>query len=126
MKLAFLVISFALLTSIGCGGGVLGDSTGAVCAPGSTVTYTSFARDFMLRYCTRCHSSILTGGSRNGAPLDHDLDSLPAIRGISEHVDQTAGSGPDATNDSMPPDGAKPTLDDRQKLAEWIACDMPQ
>jgi hypothetical protein len=27
--------------------------------------------------------------------------------------------------DSMPPNGAKPTLEERQRLAEWITYDAP-
>jgi hypothetical protein len=36
-----------------------------------------------------------------------------------------AGSGPDATNEQMPPDGTAPTLAERQQLAEWLACGAP-
>jgi hypothetical protein len=53
-----------------------------------------------------------------------------------DHIDEQAGYGPDAENDFMPPDQcpaviggtlskscAKPTAEERRKLALWIACE---
>lgn len=119
-----------LLFSMGHGGGcgdeeILGPPTEATCPTGSTLTYTNFGKPFMEQYCTRCHDSAKTGSARNGAPLYHDFDTQLGIQQVSNHVDETAGSGPAATNEAMPPDGAKPTLEERQKLAEWIACGAP-
>jgi len=103
----------------------LGPPTGALCPSTQTLTYDNFAGPFMEKYCTRCHSSKLSGEDRNGAPLYHDFDTLAGIRPVANHVDQMAGSGPNATNLQMPPDGDMPTLEERQKLAEWIACGIP-
>ena len=121
-----------LMFTIGHGGGccagdeaVLGPPTGAACPTTSTLTYASFGKPFMESYCTRCHSSELTGAARNGATAFHDFDTLIGVQSVSDHIDQTAGSGPEATNDQMPPDGAMPTLAERQQLAEWIACGAP-
>ncbi len=128
------VIAVTMLTfCMGHGGGccaeeteVLGPSTGATCPTGSTLTYANFGAKFMTDYCTRCHSSTLSGDARMGAPLYHDFDTQLGIQQVADHVDQTAGSGPNATNESMPyDDGPAPTLDERQKLAEWIACGAP-
>jgi cytochrome c5 len=79
----------------------------------------------MSTYCTRCHSSTLTGAARNGATSYHDFDTLKGVKDVMDHIDQTAGAGPDATNESMPPNGTKPSLAERQQLAEWIACQAP-
>ncbi|MBA3453021.1 MAG: hypothetical protein H0T42_08010 [Deltaproteobacteria bacterium] len=121
-----------LLFTMGHGGGccseetdVLGPPTGAVCPPTSTLTYASFGQPFMENYCTRCHSSTKTGSDREGATLDHDFDSLIGVRRVYDHVDRAAGSGPEATNDQMPPDGAMPSLAERTLLAEWLACGLP-
>lgn len=140
MKLAFRIVTLrrtvfavlVLLTSMGHGGGccssegVLGDETGATCVPDTALTYENFGKEFMTQYCVRCHASNLSGAARQGAPADHDLDSLPAIRGIREHVDQTAGASDTVTNDTMPPDGLKPSPQERKDLATWIACDLPE
>jgi cytochrome c5 len=124
--LAVSVLVFTMGHGDGCcGSGVLGPPTGATCPQGSTLTYDSFGRSFMERYCTRCHASTLTGSARMGATAFHDFDTLIGIRNVADHVDQTAGSGPDATNTSMPPNGDRPTLSEREQLAEWLACGAP-
>jgi hypothetical protein len=61
-----------------------------------------------------------------GAPSFHDFDSLFGIKAVSEHIDETAASGPAVTNTGMPPEGQMmPSLAERQMLGEWIACGMP-
>lgn len=122
--------ALGLLVTMGHGGcgeeeALFGPPTASVCPPTSTLTYESFGKPFMEAYCTRCHSSELTGAARNGAPSFHDFDTLFGIQAVSDHIDETTASGPDATNSSMPPDGAEPTLAERQQLGEWIACGMP-
>lgn len=129
-KLVFAsaLVVFAIGHGDGCCAGeesVLGPSTEAVCPPTSTLTYANFGQAFMTNYCTRCHSSTLTGAARNGAPEFHDFDTQLGIQQVGDHVDQTAGSGPAATNDQMPPDNPRPTMMERQQLAEWIACGAP-
>lgn len=111
----------------GCGEEeIFGDPTGSTCPQGSTLTYNNFGAAFMGQYCTRCHSSELTGAARNGAPSFHDFDTLAGIKAVSDHIDETAAAGPASTNEGMPEDGAKPTLMERQQLGEWIACGMPE
>lgn len=112
-----------------CGGdhGIeLGPPTGAECPPASTLTYASFGQAFMEDYCLRCHSSAVTGPDREGAPFDHNFDTIAEIRAFAGHIDGMAGSGPDATNDQMPPDGDTPTLAEREMLAQWLACGAPE
>lgn len=112
----------------GCGGDeneVLGPPTQATCPQGSTLTYATFGQAFLDQYCTRCHSSSLAGSARNGAPKYHDFDTVGGVRSVSDHIDQTAASGPATTNTSMPPSGPLPSIEDRQKLGEWLACGAP-
>ncbi|MBK7539554.1 MAG: c-type cytochrome [Myxococcales bacterium] len=112
----------------GCGGdeeSVFGPPTQSACPNGSTITYANFGQAFMTQYCTRCHSSELVGAARNGAPKFHDFDTVGGIRSVSDHVDQTAASGPASTNTSMPPSGPIPTEDERKKLGEWLQCGAP-
>ena len=124
-----MILPFAMGHGHGCGGGddsVLGPPTETACPPaGTTLSYESFGRQFMTSYCTRCHSSTLTGAARMGATAYHDFDTIEGIRAVINHIDETAGAGPAATNQAMPPNGTKPTLEERQKLAEWLACAAP-
>jgi len=131
-KLVLAVTLFLFAKGDGGGGGccahdegVLGPPTEAICPPSPTLTYANFGEAFMTQYCTRCHSSTLSGADRMGAPQFHDFDTQLGIQQVADHIDETAGVGPAATNEAMPPDGAKPTLEERQKLAEWIACGAP-
>lgn len=117
-----------LLVLAGCPGeSVFGPPTESVCPPGgTTLTYANFGQPFMENYCTRCHARDLVGADRHGAPSFHDFDTLFGIRAVSDHVDETTAAGPAATNDGMPNDsGPAPTLEERKKLGEWIACDLP-
>ena len=104
------------------GGGI---ATKATCPATQTLTYANFGESFMTNYCLRCHSKSLQGAARKGAPDDHNFDTVEEIRALAEHIDEYAGSGPAGTNEFMPKSGPKPTVDDRQKLAEWIACGAP-
>jgi len=100
-------------------------------------TYEDFGKPFMEKYCTMCHSSELVRSARNGAPLYHDFDSLLGVIVVTNHIDEQAGSGPAADNHFMPPDRCpstpggpvdtdclKPTEEERQQLALWIACEV--
>jgi len=60
-----------------------------------------------------------------GGPSFHDFDTLFGIRAVSDHIDETTAAGPAAVNDGMPEDGPFPTLLERKKLGEWIACGLP-
>jgi uncharacterized membrane protein len=103
-----------------------GSASGATCPTGSTLTYEAFGRAFMEHYCTRCHSSALSGAARNGAPSDHNFDTLAGIKGTAvEHIDEEAAAGPDRVNTAMPPNGPQPTEDERRLLGEWLACGTP-
>jgi hypothetical protein len=98
--------------------------TGSTCPGGSTLTYESFGRPFMESYCTQCHSSELHGDDRHGAPLYHDFDTLDGILVVADHIDEYAAAGPDAVNELMPESGDKPTLEERQDLGRWLACEL--
>ena len=98
--------------------------TGAVCRSDSMLTYDNFGQPFMERYCTRCHASYLHGADRQGAPLYHDFDTLFGIVAVADHVDEWAAAGPNASNEFMPPDGDKPTLEEREQLGTWLACEV--
>ncbi len=104
---------------------LFGPPTESVCPTTSTLTYDNFGKPFVETYCTDCHSSQLTGAARMGAPSFHDFDTLFGIKAVSDHIDETAASGPASTNSSMPPRSPRPSIEDRRLLGEWIACGMP-
>jgi hypothetical protein len=106
------------------GEGEFGPPTESVCPEGSTLTWENFGNTFMQTYCTRCHASTLTGADRQGAPLYHDFDSLQGVLAVADHVDRKAAAGPAATNELMPISAPTPTLEERQKLGEWLACEL--
>jgi uncharacterized membrane protein len=105
---------------------VLGEPTGATCPAGSTLTYDTFGKQFMISYCVSCHNSAFSGSARQGAPSDHNFDTADGIHATDlSHIDQTTAAGPNHTNTSMPPGDPRPTLEERQKLGEWLACGAP-
>ena len=105
------------------GGSTEGVPSGATCPPVSTLTYENFGKPFFESYCTRCHSSSVTGNARNGAPADHDFDVEDAIIAVAEHIDGLAAAGPASVNTNMPPSDPKPTEAERRQLGEWLACE---
>ena len=67
----------------------------------------------------------MAGADRQGAPSFHDFDTVFGVRAVRVHIDETTAAGPAAVNTSMPPDGDRPTLAERQQLGEWLACRAP-
>jgi cytochrome c5 len=103
----------------------IGPATESKCPSVQTLTYDNFGRGFIQTYCARCHASTVTGAARKGAPADHTFDDIHEIRGLAHHIDQYAASGPAATNTAMPKDDPRPSLEERRKLGEWLACGSP-
>jgi len=127
-EVAIIAVAAAI---IGCGGddhhgGGEGTPTQATCPSTQTLTYANFGQSFMQNYCLTCHSASVTGDARNGAPSDHNFDVLDDIRSLADHIDEYAGSGPAATNTLMPKDDPRPSVEERRKLSEWLACGAPQ
>lgn len=157
MKAFAITSGFAILCALAaCTGSSKPTSTGTVCAspdpmiygytaadtPGCTGTpdQCNFGKTFMDAYCNNCHNSSLPRSRRNGAPLYHDFDTLIGVLQVANHIDEQAGSGPNAHNTFMPGtgtggkcpsvaggslDAACPAISDEERtaLAEWIACE---
>jgi hypothetical protein len=100
-------------------------STGSSCPDNSTLSYESFGRPFFASYCLRCHSAAVSGDERI-APEGRNFDELAMIRESAAWIDQFAAAGPKGEHQSMPPDGDKPTLEQRTQLGEWLACGAPR
>ncbi len=123
--LAWLCVCVALIAGCSSHDPEAG-ATGSACPATSTLSYDSFGEAFMDRYCVRCHSSTLTGSERNGAPSDHNFDTLDGLHATEpEHIDEQAAAGPNNVNTAMPPDGPRPSEAERLELGEWVACGMP-
>jgi hypothetical protein len=87
------------------------------CPEDSFLTYENFGEPYMRSYCTGCHSSMLEGENRGGAPSAVNLDDLDAVR---EHAGRVWARAADQ-NATMPPAGA-PGDEERALLGEWLAC----
>src|SRR5688572_727788 len=52
-------------------------------SPGDPIdgdTFASFAGPLLATYCTRCHSTTLSGADRNGAPTGFNWDDEASVR----------------------------------------------
>ncbi|KFE68593.1 hypothetical protein [Hyalangium minutum] len=106
-----------------CGGG---EDTQTKCpTSGTSLSYQNFGQSFMSVYCTRCHNSALSGSERHGAPGDLNFNTMEGIHAEAKEIDKQSGASATVTNESMPPDGEKPSVEDRRKLSEWLACGAP-
>jgi hypothetical protein len=122
----FAALSFALAGGCSSDPPSEGGPTGSTCPSDSMLTYETFGRGFMDEYCVRCHSSALSGSERNGAPSDHNFDTLAGLHDTEpEHIDEQAAAGPNRVNTAMPTDEPRPSEAERRKLGEWLACGMP-
>ncbi len=102
-----------------------GTPSGAECPEDSSVNWENFGKNFMESYCTRCHSGALAGSARNGAPADHNFESLELVQEQLEHIDTQAAAGPSVVNVEMPIGEPTPTDAERRQLGEWVACGAP-
>jgi hypothetical protein len=112
----------------GCGGGEeAAEDTGPwgslkerPCPEESYLTYDDFGGPFLLTWCDGCHSVDLPDGSRQGAPLGVDFDTIDDVRRQKKRIWARAGD----QNDTMPPIGG-PDEEERALLGEWLACGAP-
>lgn len=89
-------------------------SDGGAASACASLTYESFGKPFLTKYCTGCHT-----GAR--APDGIDLSTLAGAKKdkseIMAHAVRTPRSKP------MPPaTSPQPTADERAKLGEWLNC----
>jgi uncharacterized membrane protein len=100
-----------------------GALTGSVCDP--ALTYEDDIAPLMDHYCISCHGAGVPLKSRNGAPGDHNFDTLAEVLENAMHIQMRAGVGPDAQNRSMPPKGfSQPSDEERITLARFLECQL--
>ena len=83
-------------------------------------TWANYAQGFFAMYCTRCHSSTLSGDARNGAPVGYDWDVESAVRARLDFIRTAVGVG-----NFMPPSDPKPSCDERRRIVRWIDAAAP-
>lgn len=117
---AALSIAFVFALSRGAAGCAQPDFADARCPPGGTeLTYVSFGQGFLARYCETCHGRDVR--DRHGAPDRYVFDSPDDVRKWIDRIyDRSAGD-----NTSMPPGPKDPPIEQRDALAEWLACGAP-
>ncbi|MBI2375067.1 MAG: cytochrome c [Deltaproteobacteria bacterium] len=105
------------LMAFACGPAVLADHS---CAEGAEgLTYETFGRDFLDRSCQRCHGAV--GPDRKGAPTAFDFGTQASAAAWRERIFARAA----LDNTTMPPGPDDPSEEERQKLADWLACGAP-
>jgi hypothetical protein len=112
-----VLIALAALAAVnGCSedpGKTLGDPTGSVCPPESTVTWATFGQAFIHENCARCHDE-----ERPRIVTQAD------VQANLELIDRAAAAGPEGVNTYMPEDRGVPESQ-RRALGEWLACGAP-
>lgn len=90
------------------------------CPPsGTMLTYQNFGATFMETHCQSCHGS--KSSDRLGAPGDFIFDAYDQVHSRADRIFARSA----ADNDSMPPGPADIPIEERNKLAEWLACGAP-
>jgi uncharacterized membrane protein len=90
------------------------------CPPDSQLSYENFAAGFFAAHCNTCHSVGVD--DRRGAPRAYVFDSYEQAFALRERVFLRSA----ADNSSMPPGPDDPPVEERDMLAEWIACGAPK
>ena len=57
----------------------------------------------------------------DGAPESYRFETIEDVRDRRDRIFVRAA----ASNTSMPPGPSDPSVDDREQLAEWLACGAP-
>lgn len=110
------------LSFVGCGNfGLWTDLEEVSCPPeGTKLTYENFGKQFLADWCDSCHS--VDSKSRRGAPLAYIFDTYEATHALRKRIFLRSA----ANNTTMPPGPDDPPKEQRDKLAEWIACGAPK
>jgi uncharacterized membrane protein len=86
---------------------------------GTTLTFENFGQGFFGSYCNSCHSA--PSGERDGAPSEYVFSTVEQVRQHKERI-FARSAGPNTTMPIGPDD---PPREERDKLAEWLACGAP-
>jgi uncharacterized membrane protein len=92
--------------------------------PGDAIdgdTWDTYARQFFVDWCTRCHSvDNVTPDERTNAPDGYNWDDEASVL---EHVSEIRNAV--GVVNFMPFNPPDPTCDDRQRIVRWIDAGHP-
>ncbi|HEY2746868.1 MAG TPA: hypothetical protein VGL86_19730 [Polyangia bacterium] len=83
-------------------------------------TWANYAQGFFATYCTRCHSSTLTGDARNGAPDGYNWDDESSVNAHIADIRDAVG-----VSDFMPFTPPDPSCSERRRIVRWIDAGGP-
>lgn len=113
-QLALLALA-ASISAAGCG--LFERLEDAECPPGgTTLTFENFGKPFLDTHCNSCHGAAVV--DRKSAPPAYVFETPEQVEKWADRIFVRAA----ASNDSMPPGPDDPPREERDKLAEWLAC----
>lgn len=116
-RLELFAVTGAFVMLLGCKETTLEEHP---CPPErTTLTYETFGRGFMEAYCQQCHGAA--SKDRRGAPSGYDFATVDEIRRYRGRIFSRAAAG----NTTMPPGPDDPPIEERRRLADWLACGAP-
>ncbi len=83
-------------------------------------TWANYAQGFFAMYCTRCHSSTLSGDARIGAPDGYNWDDEAAVDLHIADIRDAVG-----VHDFMPFNPPDPSCSERRRIVRWIDAGGP-
>jgi uncharacterized membrane protein len=90
------------------------------CPPdGTPLRYATFGAPFLARHCQSCHGA--SSSRREGAPSSFDFGTQADVVRHKDRIFVRSAEG----NTTMPPGPDDPTREEREALAEWLACGAP-
>ena len=84
-------------------------------------TWTTVGAPFVYTWCTPCHSPVLTGADRQGAPEGVDFATLADVQGRAASFEARVF----AEAGMMPPAGG-PSEAELEAVAAWLDCGLPE
>lgn len=116
-----LVLSLALapLALAACTDNNGGDEAGpdVDCAAEAAPKYSEMAE--IWAQCTICHSSMLSGADRKGAPDGYDYDTYESAKAEAAEIAEEVDEG------KMPLPPGMLTAEQKDQLVRWAACGTP-
>jgi cytochrome c5 len=106
---------FAVLVATGCGGDDGEQTVDLGSCPSNSTTQQSAGQNLVTSKCVTCHSSMLSGASRGGAPVGLDYDVATKVKS------DAALMYSEAYNGAMPP-GAPLSETEIENIRIYLAC----
>ncbi|RJO74289.1 MAG: hypothetical protein C4523_01180 [Myxococcales bacterium] len=117
--LVVCVCSLTTLAFLGCGDKLDPAPAGGDIDTSNGSTYCYPVKQILENYCTRCHASALTGGSRNNAPTNVNFDTYEAAAASAERANGRIQDG------TMPPGGGV-SQEEKDAFQQWVDEGLPE